>query len=53
MYAEYDMIRFLERNGYDVSYISGLDTATNGSLLRNQLSAREPRGVQGCLEGVV
>jgi hypothetical protein len=33
MYAEYDMIRFLERNGYDVSYMSGLDTATNGSLL--------------------
>ena len=35
MYAEYDMIRFLERNGYDVSYISGLDTATSGSLLLN------------------
>src|SRR5262245_36977086 len=35
MYAEYDMIRFLERNGYDLSYISGLDTATNGSLLLN------------------
>jgi hypothetical protein len=35
MYAEYDMIRFLERNGYDMSYISGLDTATSGSLLLN------------------
>jgi hypothetical protein len=35
MYAEYDMIRFLERNGYDVSYMSGLDTATRGSLLTN------------------
>ncbi len=35
MYAEYDMIRFLERNGYDVSYMSGLDVATRGSLLTN------------------
>jgi hypothetical protein len=35
MYAEYDMIRFLERNGYDVSYISGLDTSTKPSLLLN------------------
>ena len=35
MYAEYDMIRFLERNGYDVSYMSGLDVATSGSLLLN------------------
>ena len=34
-YAEYDMIRFLERNGYDVSYMSGLDTATRGGLLLN------------------
>lgn len=32
---EYPMIRFLERNGYDVSYISGVDTARNGSLLLN------------------
>src|SRR3954451_1000238 len=32
MYAEYDMIRFLERNGYDISYMSGLDVATKGSL---------------------
>ncbi len=37
MYAEYDMIRFLEANGYDVSYTSGLDvgTTTGGSLLNN------------------
>ena len=35
MYAEYPMIRFLEANGYDVSYISGLDVATRGSLLLN------------------
>jgi hypothetical protein len=34
-YAEYDMIRFLEENGYDVSYTSGLDVSTNGSLLLN------------------
>ena len=35
MYAEYPMIRFLEANGYDVSYMSGLDVATRGSLLLN------------------
>ncbi len=35
MYAEYPMIRFLEANGYDVSYTSGLDVATRGSLLLN------------------
>ncbi len=35
MYAEYPMIRFMEANGYDVSYISGLDTETQGSLLLN------------------
>ncbi|MBO0879518.1 MAG: DUF4082 domain-containing protein, partial [Mycobacterium sp.] len=34
-YAEYQMIRFLEANGYDVSYTSGLDVATRGSLLPN------------------
>jgi hypothetical protein len=33
--AEYSAIYWLEENGYDVSYISGLDTATNGSLLLN------------------
>jgi hypothetical protein len=33
--AEYDAIYWLEENGYDVSYISGIDTATNGSLLLN------------------
>jgi hypothetical protein len=33
--AEYAAIYWLEQNGYDVSYISGLDTATNGSLLLN------------------
>ena len=34
-YAESQMIRFLEANGYDVSYTSGLDVATRGSLLVN------------------
>ncbi|WP_066285868.1 N,N-dimethylformamidase beta subunit family domain-containing protein [Arthrobacter sp. B6] len=33
--AEYPMIRFLEANGYDVSYLSGLDTAIRGNLLLN------------------
>jgi Domain of unknown function (DUF4082)/Fibronectin type III domain len=31
---EYAMIRFLERNGYDVSYVSGVDVATNPSILQ-------------------
>src|SRR3954447_18414807 len=37
MYAEYPMIRFLEANGYDVSYTSGLDvgTAAGGALIKN------------------
>jgi hypothetical protein len=30
MYAEYPMIRFLERNGYDVSYTSGVDVSQSG-----------------------
>lgn len=33
--AEYPMVRFLERNGYDVSYFSGVDTDRFGSLLTN------------------
>jgi hypothetical protein len=32
--AEYSMIRFLERSGYDVSYISGVDTHRRGNLLQ-------------------
>jgi hypothetical protein len=31
--SEYPMIRFLERNGYDVSYISGIDTHRGGAEL--------------------
>ncbi len=34
-YAEYPMIRFLERNGYDVSYIAEADTDRSGNLLLN------------------
>jgi hypothetical protein len=30
---EYPMIRFLEQNGYDVSYVSGLDVHSDPSLL--------------------
>jgi hypothetical protein len=33
--SEYPMVRFLEKNGYDVSYISGIDTDRSGSLLLN------------------
>jgi hypothetical protein len=33
--AEYPMIRFLERNGYDVSYISSADVARAPALLQN------------------
>ncbi len=31
--AEYPMVRFLEANGYDVSYFSGIDAARSGSLI--------------------
>lgn len=33
--AEYPLVRFLERNGYDVSYFSGVDTDRHGELLKN------------------
>ena len=33
--AEYPMVRFMERNGYDVSYIAGIDTDRRGNLLKN------------------
>lgn len=32
---EYPMIRFLERNGYDVSYFTNVDAARHGSLIQN------------------
>jgi hypothetical protein len=33
--AEHPMIRWLEANGYDVTYYTGVDAARNGSLLQN------------------
>jgi hypothetical protein len=33
--AEYPMVRFLESNGYDVSYFSGVDSDRRGALIRN------------------
>ncbi|NUT49823.1 MAG: DUF4082 domain-containing protein [Saccharothrix sp.] len=33
--AEYPMVRFLERNGYDVSYTTDTDTARRGQLIKN------------------
>ena len=33
--AEFPMIRFLEANGYDISYTSGVDTDRRGELLKN------------------
>jgi hypothetical protein len=33
--SEYSMIRFLEQNGYDVSYTSSNDVAQRGALLKN------------------
>src|SRR5690606_37935316 len=33
--SEYAQVRFMEKNGYDVSYFSGIDTDRLGSLLTN------------------
>lgn len=33
--SEYQMVAWLERNGYDVSYMSGIDTSIRGPLMRN------------------
>jgi WD40 repeat protein len=33
--AEYPMVRWLEANGYDVSYFSGVDTERNAALIKN------------------
>ena len=33
--AEYAAVRFLERNGYDVSYMAGVDTDRRGELIKN------------------
>ncbi|KQW49458.1 hypothetical protein ASC77_08845 [Nocardioides sp. Root1257] len=32
---EYPAVRFLERNGYDVSYMAGVDTDRRGALIKN------------------
>ena len=34
LYAEYPMVRWLEANGYDVSYFSSVDAAQSGALIR-------------------
>src|SRR5262249_31368470 len=34
-YAEYPLIRWLEANGYDVSYFTGVDADRAGALIRN------------------
>jgi len=33
--AEYPMVRWLEANGYDVTYFTGIDAAVNGALIKN------------------
>ena len=33
--AEYPMLRFLEANGYDLSYTTNVDTARRGNLIKN------------------
>src|SRR5438067_6797578 len=33
--TEYPMLRWLEANGYDVTYFTGIDTARSGALIRN------------------
>jgi hypothetical protein len=33
--AEYPLVRFMEKNGYDVSYVAGVDSDRNGALLKN------------------
>jgi hypothetical protein len=33
--AEYPMVRFMERNGYDVSYMAGIDSDRRGNLIKN------------------
>jgi len=34
-YAEYQLVQFLEANGYDVTYISGVDTDRFGPMLKH------------------
>lgn len=37
-HAEYPMVRWLERNGYDVSYFTDVDSDRNGALIKNHKS---------------
>ena len=41
--AEYPMLRWLEANGYDVSYFTGVDTARRGGQLRHTCRASSAR----------
>jgi methionine-rich copper-binding protein CopC len=34
-HAEYPMVRWIERNGYDVSYFTDVDSDRNGALIKN------------------
>ncbi|HEY7115533.1 MAG TPA: N,N-dimethylformamidase beta subunit family domain-containing protein, partial [Tepidisphaeraceae bacterium] len=34
-HGEYPMVRFLERNGYDVTYFTDVDSDRNGTLIKN------------------
>src|SRR5256885_1745341 len=48
--AEYPMIRWLEANGYDVSYFTGVDTDRNGALVsphRGFMSIRSEQYLSG------
>ncbi len=35
MSSEYATVRFMEKNGYDVSYLAGVDSDRNGALIKN------------------
>lgn len=35
LHAEYPMVRWLEMNGYDITYFTNVDTARNGGLILN------------------
>ena len=35
LHAEYPMVRWMEQNGYDVSYFTDVDSARNGNLILN------------------
>ena len=41
--TEYPMLRWLEFNGYDVTYFTGMDAARNGSLIQEPQNIFEHR----------